>query len=166
MKKLLVPVVALTMAMSCSTFVHAEEVTSNLTPEQEAVINSYESTSVSSVEALNIASEQRATARSSWRGSYYRGNTLMWSEDFVEWSISGGKVTSSTAWQNVGYVFPNIARAKGISRHSTSAGSVTYRASKTIGAGVVTPWGDITVYEQDYTDFLRANGNGTMTVWQ
>lgn len=154
-----------TMAMSSMTSVHAATNTSDLTPEQEAVIDSYETIRVSTVEDLNTTLRS-ASARSAWRGSYYRGSALMWSEDFVEWATSGGKVTSSTAWQDVGFIFPNIARAQGITKHSTSSTSVTYRAKKTIGAGVVTPWGDVTVYEQDYTDFLRANGNGTMDVWQ
>ncbi len=90
----------------------------------------------------------------------------MWSDDCVYWEVSGGKITSSKAWQDVGYIFPNIARAKGIKKISSSTASVTYRAKKTIGAGVVTPWGDVTVYESDYTDFLRVNANGVIDAWQ
>lgn len=165
-KKIFALIMTMTMAMGSMTTVHAATNTDELTPEQKAVINDYETTRVSSVEELNSYAEKSSSPRAAWRGSFHRGSALMWSEDYVEWAASGGRVTSSTAWQDVGYIFPNIARAKGINKHSTSSTSVTYRAKKTIGAGVVTPWGDVTVYEQDFTDFLRANGNGTMDVWQ
>lgn len=152
------------------TAVHAAEPTNELTPEQQAVIDSYESVTFSDVSKLATLSKTSDTASilaksTTWRGSFYRGSVLMWSRDNISWTTSGGKVTGSKAWQEAGYIFPNIARATGISKHASSSSSVTYRASKTIGAGVVTPWGDVSVYEQDFTDFLKGNSKGNLTTW-
>lgn len=32
---------------------------------------------------------------------------------------------------------------------------------KTIGAGVVSPWGDVTIYNYDFTDYYGVHGNGS-----
>lgn len=159
-----------TMSFGSMLSVHAADSANELTPEQQAVINSYESITVSDASEIpasaKAASTRAASASTTWRGTFSRGSDLMWSKDYISWTTSGGKVTSSTGWQEAGYIFPNIARATGISKFSSSSSSVTYKATKTIGAGVVTPWGDVTVYEQDYTDFLRGTGSGDFDTWQ
>ncbi len=165
-KKLFTLLTVITMTIGSMSSVYAATNTDGLTPEQKAVIDSYETTEVSSVEDLKSLAGRSASSKTSWTGTFHRGSALMWSDDCVYWEVSGGKITSSKAWQDVGYIFPNIARAKGIKKISSSTASVTYRAKKTIGAGVVTPWGDVTVYESDYTDFLRVNANGAIDAWQ
>lgn len=171
-KKFLTLATIFTLTFSSMTSVHAAESTTELTPEQQAVINSYESVTLSDVSkfaTLSKTSKSASTLAKStsttWRGSLYRGSVLMWSRDNISWTTSGGKVTKSSAWQEAGYIFPNIARATGISKYASSSSSVTYRASKTIGAGVVTPWGDVSIYEQDFTDFLKGDSKGNLTTW-
>lgn len=174
-KRFLALAMILTMSFGSMISVHAADNSNELTPEQQAVINSYESITVSDTSKIpastgisksGAASAKAASASTTWRGTFSRGSSLMWSKDYISWTTSGGKVTSSTGWQEAGYIFPNIARATGISKFSSSSSSVTYKACKTIGAGVVTPWGDVTVYEQDYTDFLRGTGSGGFDTWQ
>lgn len=164
MKKVLILTTALVMSFGVSkASVHA----ANLTPEQQAVINSYENATV-----INNDTQSKpfgvATVASSgvktYRSTYYRGSVLMWTRDIVSWSMKNGKLASSSGSQEAGYIFPNIARAKGISKYSSSSSSVTYRAKKVIGAGIVSPWGDVTIYEQAYTDYLKANSNGILTL--
>jgi hypothetical protein len=160
----LIAVLAISFSFTVAAYAAGPE-KADLTPEQQAVINSYENNIAVSVDNVVLAARSGVSATAAYRGSLYRGSVLMWTKDWIEWATSGSTVTSSTAWQEAGYIFPNIARATGITKHSTTSSSVTYRASKTIGAGVVTPWGDVTVYEQDFTDFLRGNANGTMDTW-
>ncbi|MFV0314709.1 MAG: hypothetical protein ACK5I7_06340 [Anaerotignum sp.] len=173
MKKFLSMAIAMALVLSFGVTAMAADVSAaetsraSLTAEQQAVLNSYENNTITNAGEISIASSKlpltRATA-GAWRGSYYRGSALMWTKDWVEWASNGSSITSSTAWQEAGYIFPNIARATGISKHSTTSTSVTYRASKTIGAGVVTPWGDVSVYESAFTDFLKATTSGNLTV--
>ncbi len=176
-KRFLTMALMLVVSFGGVTQVNAATTTPQLTAEQQAVLDSYESVSVESVSEIKAFSNPATfstngttystnATTTSWRGSFYRGSALMWSRDNIQWTVSGGKVTSSTGWQEAGYIFPNIARATGISKHASSTSSVTYRATKTIGAGVVTPWGDVTVYEQDFTDFLKGNTSGTLSTWQ
>lgn len=136
-RRLLVLAAILTMALGSVTSVHAAEISSNLTPEQKAVIESLDNT-VTKVSKIESRNSKIGSPRDLWRGSYYRGSFLLWSEDFIEWTTSGGRVTSSTAWQNVGYIFPNVARANGIYKQYSTSSSVTYRGDKTFGAGILT----------------------------
>lgn len=172
-KRFLTLAMLLTMTFGSVTSVHAAESQKQLTPKQQAVIDSYESVTISNMSELvthhkagkATYAAARATSKT-YRGSLYRGSALMWSRDNIQWTISGGKVTGSTAWQESGYIFPNIVRTTGIKKHCSTSSSVTYRATKTIGAGIVTPWGDVTVYEQRFADFLKGNKNGTVSTWQ
>lgn len=84
----------------------------------------------------------------------------MWTKDIIEWTYNAGTISSSYAYQQKGYIFPNIARVNGISRISATSTIHRFRGDKTIGAGVVTPWGDITLYEQYYSDYYRVYGSG------
>lgn len=174
MKKLLSITLMLTMLFCLGAVPAYAAEASALTPEQQAVLDSYENVQVSGVETVAVNAPQfgksemstmAAAASYGYRGSYYRGSVLMWTKDYIEWISNGSSITSSTGWQEAGYIFPNIARATGISKHSTSSSTVTYRAAKTIGAGVVTPWGDVSVYEQAFTDFLRGYASGSFDVY-
>ncbi|TDT62810.1 hypothetical protein [Fonticella tunisiensis] len=99
------------------------------------------------------------------RVEFKRGSVLMWTKDIIEWTYNGSTISSSYAYQQKGYIFPNIARVNGIFRISTTSTMHRYRGDKTIGAGIVTPWGDVTVYETDYSDYYRVYGSGSY-LWE
>lgn len=89
----------------------------------------------------------------------------MWVRDSVDFVYSNGKVTSSSGYQQSGWIFPNISRNNGISKYSSTSSSHKWRAKNTIGAGVPTPWGDVTVYNMDFIHRLVVNGNGSWSAW-
>ena len=89
----------------------------------------------------------------------------MWTRDNVDFSYSNGKVTSSSGYQEAGSIFPNIARNKGITKYSSTSTEHKWRAQNTYGAGVATPWGDVTVYNLDYTHRLNVKGNGSWSAY-
>lgn len=93
--------------------------------------------------------------------TFKRGSALMWSKDIISFNYSGGRVTSSSGRQEAGWIFPNIVRKNGITRYSTSSSTHKWRGEKTIGAGVVSPWGDVTIYNYDFTDYYGVHGNGS-----
>lgn len=162
-RRLLVLATILTMALGSVTSVHAAEISSNLTPEQKAVIESLDNT-VTKVSKIETPATKSGSPRATlWRGSLYRGSFLLWSEDFIEWTSSNGRVTGSTAWQDVGYIFPNVARANGIYKQYSTSSSVTYRGDKTFGAGILTDWGDLTLVETNYSDTITAYANGDIS---
>lgn len=99
------------------------------------------------------------------RATFYRGSSLMWTRDNVDFSYSGGKVTSSSAYQQAGWILPNISRNKGIERYSKTSTSHKWRAKNTIGAGVPTPWGDVTIYNVDCVHKLVVYGSGSWSAW-
>lgn len=126
--------------------------TDNLTAEQQEVINSF----------LNEKEQtQNNKMRAGYRASFKRGSALMWSRDNIDFNASGGTISSSSLWQESGYIFPNIVRVNGGTRYSVSSTLHKWRATKTMGAGVVTPWGDVTVYNNDVTDYYGVTGKGT-----
>lgn len=151
------------MCVSMGTTLFAVTPEDKLTPEQEAVISNYDTKVITKTEG--VQGNNARASRAGYRVSLYRGTFLMWTEDFVEWNTDGRSITSSTAWQNAGFVFPNIARAKGIYKHYVTPTQVVYRADKSIGAGTVTPWGDFHVYESNLSDFIAVNANGTYSWW-
>lgn len=137
-----------------------------LTTEQIDVLNDYLDDTRSSGPAVTSARGDIATMASSWRrAQYYRGSFLMWTRDNVDFSYTGSRVSSSSGFQQRGFVFPNIARNLGISRYSTTTSNHRWRAMNRIGAGVVTPWGDVKVYSSDHTHRLSVNGNGSWSAW-
>lgn len=144
----------------------AAESTTELTDEQQAVMDNYMTSSVTSIEELDAVGARGAQTFATLRATRRRGSALMWTEDNVEWRRSNNQVTSSSAWQRAGHIFPNTARNNGIRRHATGTGHRTYRGAHTIGAGVVTPWGDVNVTSQSRVYFLRVNGNGTASSWK
>jgi len=117
----------------------------------------------------SISGEATATAGkyvSSKRISLYRGSALMWARDNVEWFYTSTAVTSSSAWQERGQIFPNISRARGISRTYATSAEHRWRGNYTIGAGVPTPWGDVVAYTSDYsTTMIVRRGGGYSGYW-
>jgi len=88
------------------------------------------------------------------RQTFTRGGALAWSSDTFEWYWSGSSMTSSTAWQASGYVFPNTVTLKGVKRTLASASEHLWRGTASIGAGVVTPWGAVNIYTTTITDYF------------
>ncbi|MCL1989282.1 MAG: hypothetical protein FWG67_00165 [Defluviitaleaceae bacterium] len=140
----------------------------SLTPEQQAVLSNYLTNVITNeTQETQASSSPLARSAGTWRASHYRGSFLMFTEDNVDFTISSaGSITSTTAWQRAGFVFPNTARNTGISRHATANTSRTYRGRSTVGAGVVTPWGDVNVYSIDIVHFIRVNNNATWSWWE
>jgi hypothetical protein len=168
-KKILGLSLVLALAFSMSITANAATtLQNNLTAEQIAVMRDYQGDTAKSVTVTSGSDHKLvgALATTTYRGSFHRGTVLMWSEDFVSWTTNGSSISASSAWQDGGYIFPNIINLSGIKKYLTGSSSVTYRAKKTLGAGVVTPWGDVSVYNYDYTDYLQANANGTLDVYQ
>ena len=104
-------------------------------------------------------------ATGSRRASYYRGSALMWTRDNVDFGYDWSRVTWTSAYQQAGWIFPNIARNGGITKYYDTATNDRFRALDTIGAGVPTPWGDVKVYSSDYTHRLSVNHNGAWSAW-
>lgn len=99
------------------------------------------------------------------RATYYRGSSLMWTRDNVDFFYSNGRVTSSSGYQQSGWIFPNISRNRGITRYSNTTSRHSYRATNEIGAGSPTPWGDIKVYSSTFVHRLIVNGNGSWSAY-
>ncbi|WP_213814255.1 hypothetical protein [Glaciihabitans sp. dw_435] len=98
------------------------------------------------------------------RLTHYRGSFLMWTENDLEWYWSATKITSSTGWQQVGYIFPNTARKGGIQRTYKGVTQHNWRGTNYAGAGIVTPWGDVNVYQAAKTDYYALKRGGGATV--
>ncbi len=139
----------------------------DLTAEQRAAIDSFVSGGTVSVGAVKKQSGANtvAAASSSRRASYYRGSFLMWTRDNVDFGYNWSSVTWTSPFQQSGSVFPNVARNKGITRYYNTTRNDRFRAANTIGAGIVTPWGDVTVYTSDFIHRLSVNYNGAWSAW-
>jgi len=88
------------------------------------------------------------------RQTFTRGGSLAWSSDTFQWFWSGSKLTSSTASQADGYVFPNTVSLKGVVRTYATSAEHLWRGTSVIGAGVVTPWGSVNVYNETFVDYF------------
>ena len=93
-----------------------------------------------------------------------RGTALLWTRNVFEWRWANSLMSSSTGWQETGYIFPNTAREGGIQRTNKGAKSHSWRGTNIAGAGVVTPWGDVNVYRNTLTDYYVLRVGGTYTV--
>lgn len=93
----------------------------------------------------------RSCRRKPMKTSLFRGSPLMWAEDTItfHYSSCARKIYSSSLLQRAGYIFPNIAKAKGTTRYYAAKAKHRWHGRYTIGAGVATPWGDVTVYSID-----------------
>ncbi len=110
------------------------------------------------------ATPQSAGGTAGKRFESYRGSAGMWTGNWFEWWWTEKKITVNKAWQEVGYIFPNIAIADGVTRTYSSATKKEWRAKDTVGAGVVTPWGAVTLYENDYTSYATLKIGGLFSV--
>jgi hypothetical protein len=98
------------------------------------------------------------------RQTFTRGSSLAWSSDTFEWYWNGAAMSSSTAYQADGYVFPNTVTLLGVKRTLAVASEHLWHGTASIGAGVVTPWGAVNVYTTTITDnFTLKPGSLTHT---
>jgi hypothetical protein len=98
------------------------------------------------------------------RQTFTRGSALAWSSDTFEWYWNGATMSSSTAYQADGYVFPNTVTLLGVKRTLAVAYEHLWHGTASIGAGVVTPWGAVNVYTTTTTDnFTLKPGSLTHT---
>lgn len=123
-----------------------------LSDYQKADINQLE-------ESMDIMAT--TSSSKSKRFTVKRGGALAWSKNIVEWNYTGSKVSSSTAWQDGGWVFPNKVSLKGIKRTEKLSSYHKYRGTTTLSHGIPTPWGDIDFYSRTYVDSMKVNKNGT-----
>ncbi|KMM58590.1 hypothetical protein ACH95_13265 [Bacillus glycinifermentans] len=140
-----------------SSFAAASE-SVQLTNEQKALLEAKTEYVRSLPEQMNIQSG--LSAYSGKRLTIKRGSFLAWSKDYIEWYYNGKKISSSNGSQDVGYVFPNIVKAKGINRYYKSSGLHKWRAKKTHSIGTVTPWGDVVLTSTSFTDRRWVNKKG------
>jgi hypothetical protein len=88
------------------------------------------------------------------RQTFQRGGPLAWETDTFEWYWNGAVMSSSSAWQADGYVFPNTVTLLGVKRTLATSTEHLWRGMASIGAGVVTPWGTVNVYSTTTTDYF------------
>ncbi len=136
-----------------------------ISADQRAAISSFESGADVSSLAVKKPTGKVALATGSRRATYYRGSWLMWTRDNVDFGYDWSRVTWTSPYQQAGSVFPNVARNRGISKYYDTATNDRFRALNTIGAGIVTPWGDVTVYTSDFVHRLSVYYNGAWSAW-
>jgi hypothetical protein len=113
--------------------------------------------------AASSASLAAPAALAGERETWERGGPVAWVTDTLQWFWSGSKMSSSSAWQADGFIFPNTVTLGGIKRTYTGSTEHLWRALATIGAGVVTPWGTVNVYAQTKTDYFALLPGGKLT---
>lgn len=177
MRKLMAKAIALTMLFAAVGPASAATTTTDLsnqdpgaieglTAEQVETLRSVtESAEAVSVEAAPREKGKTALATGQRRATYYRGSFLMWTRDNVDFGYDWSRVRWTSPYQQAGYVFPNIARNKGISKYYDTYRNDRFRAVNSIGAGTVTPWGDVKVYSADYVHRLSVYYNGAWSAW-
>jgi hypothetical protein len=87
--------------------------------------------------------------------TYYRGNAALWSRDKVTWSYNGLKITSGTASQACGYLFPNRISARGVTVYKPSSRNWYYTSTYHASVGIPTPWGPVDVSGYDSRDYIH-----------
>jgi hypothetical protein len=136
-----------------------------LSAEQLAAIKSFADGGTVAVPGGSSKGATTLAAVSTRRASYYRGSALMWTRDNVDFGYNFSSVTFTSAFQQAGWIWPNISRNGGISKYYNTTRNDRFRAHNTIGAGVPTPWGDVKVYSSDYIHRVSVNHNGAWSAW-
>jgi hypothetical protein len=114
------------------------------------------------VQGLTLSTAAPSATRTA---TYYRGSALMWTRDSVDFSFNWSSVTRTSAYQTAGWIWPNIARNRGITKYYDTARNDRFRAVDSTGAGVPTPWGDVKIYSHDFVNRLSVNYNGAWSAW-
>lgn len=158
---------ALVVATASAGFADESDLTaeqkSKLTPEQLSALEAEPRSGVERIDqgALTHGGDNGAPMSSTQARTWFeRGSFLMGTTDTIDWTYGGGSIAQSSAFQTHQFVFPNIARNEGITRYSADSNLHRWRATNVIGAGVVTPWGDVTLYENTYTHYGDVYGDG------
>jgi len=143
----------------------APDIPPGLSPDQQAAVKALNTSATVSSKATvtkvsAAASNIAPMSVYSNRAVLYRGSALMWARDTMTWYYTGSSMSSSYLGQEAGYIFPNVSQAKGTSEYYSSSWEHAWSGRYTIGAGVVTPWGAVTVYAQDYSTSWQVYGNG------
>ena len=95
--------------------------------------------------------------------TYYRGNSFLWSRDRVTWSYTGLKITSGTASQGCGYIFPNRISARGVRVYKPNVRNWYYTSTYHASVGIPTPWGPVDVSGYDSRDYIHIDCIGGWT---
>jgi len=97
--------------------------------------------------------------------SFERSAATLWCTSYFQWDYSDGKVNWSDAWQTGGAIFPNTLELKGASTtrlsDSLHKGTSLFKA----GVGILTPWGGVNVYEENFGDYIEMKPNGYWVAW-
>ena len=138
-----------------------------LTLEQQATLTEYAAAPVVTVTQASRLPSRFHTADATTTRKIVkakRGGRLLWTEDVVEFGYTGKGLTSSTAYARCGAFFPN--RCWNLSqKRVVSTGKVhQYRFLDRIGAGVVTPLGEVNLYTQDHTTYITVEADGDTNV--
>jgi hypothetical protein len=129
--------------------------------ENQTSIGASTAPSVSSAAGTHFATPAALVGK---RQTFTRGSTLAWSSDTFEWYWNGASMSSSSAYQADGFVFPNTVTLLGVKRTLAVASEHLWHGTASIGAGVVTPWGAVDVYTTTITDnFTLTPGSLTHT---
>lgn len=146
---------------------NAQEVNTKLTNEQKKVIEQFKSNKTMEVNSnlstsLNKSSIKSlgATTGGTKRATFKRGSALAWVTDIITYDYYNGGIESSEGEQDGGYIFPNTIKLNGLTKYKSNASTHYYRGKKSIGAGIITKWGDLEVHTQAVTDYYRVTGEG------
>lgn len=100
------------------------------------------------------------------RAVRWRGTPLLYVEDSVTFGYNWWKVTwTDGGSQSSRNVFPNTVKNWGINRYYHTTTQHRFRGSHTVGAGTVTPWGDVNIYSWSVINRLKIHHNGAWKTW-
>ncbi len=91
----------------------------------------------------------------------YQGSFLMYAYSKLEWKYDGTKIVWDYPTQEVGWVFPNNITKDGIVTVESSSSHKRYDYKYTAGAGVVSPWGNVNVYNLPAVHTFNFYGTGS-----
>ncbi|SFF47153.1 hypothetical protein SAMN04487969_14628 [Paenibacillus algorifonticola] len=91
---------------------------------------------------------------------------MAWAKATVMWKYDLNQIWDSYGSQEKGFIFPNTVKLGGIAKQQTSVASYhIYKSDTTLGAGTVTPWGAINIYEVDFADYIKVDKLGNHTIY-
>lgn len=147
----------------CNTTAFASELNNNTYDILNSIKNDTKIIEESKNSKARAYSRSRAYSKNK-RYTYKRGSWAAWSKDIFDFDYANGKITRNSQWQDSGWVIPNIVREKGITYVKGNSSSKQYRAKKTFGIGVPSPWGDVKITNQDFNDYITITGYGNFWV--
>lgn len=164
-KKLLISILIIPSISICAQASSKIDITQSLPsqivvkPKQDAIELLEANMNIVTENEIISEKNSKATTKSKTY-SVKRGSFLMYTIDNIYFEYNGSKIIKSNGYQQAGWIFPNIAKNRGISKFSSTTSWQKWRAKNTIGAGAVTPWGDVKLYNKDYIHEYQINKNG------